>query len=211
MRCRGASSWPAGKDGRRTNLSPKFVAEMETKLGLKFVPEGAEGSLECGSEAAALSPSRSTGKAGAALPQSKGVFTPEDVFHYIYAVFHSPTYRKRYAEFLKIDFPRVPLTSDKKLFRKLVALGRELVALRLLESPKVNDFVTKYPKKGSDTVGKVTYLDPSVILSERSESKNLSGRKAERPLDSARGDRRERAVTNRRAGSTSTTTNTSRV
>jgi hypothetical protein len=69
------SPWPAGKDGRRPNLSPKFVAEMETKLGLKFVPEVAEGSLECGSEAAALSPSCSTGKAGAALPQSKDVFT----------------------------------------------------------------------------------------------------------------------------------------
>ena len=48
-------------------------------------------------------------------------------------MFHSPTYRKRYAEFLKIDFPRVPLTSDKKLFWKLVELGRELVALHLLE------------------------------------------------------------------------------
>jgi len=148
--------------------------------------------LECGSKAAALSSSRPAGKAGAALPQSKGVFTPEDVFDYIYAIFHSPTYRKRYAEFLKIDFPRVPLTSDKKLFWKLVALGRELVALHLLESPKVNDLVTKYPKKGSDTVEKVTYVEPgtSVIPSERSESRNLSGKKAERPLDSARGDRK---------------------
>jgi predicted helicase len=169
------SPWPAGKDGRRPNLSPKFVAEMEAKLGLKFVPEGAEGSLECGSEAAALSSSRSTGKAGAALPQSKGVFTPEDVFDYIYAIFHSPTYRKRYAEFLKIDFPRVPLTSDKKLFWKLVALGRELVALHLLESPKVNDLVTKYPKKGSDTVGQVRYVEPDSEAVSRKPSA-VSGR-----------------------------------
>jgi predicted helicase len=189
-----ASPWPPGKDGRRPNLDPMFVAEMEEKLGLKFMPEGAEGSLECGSKAAVLSPSRPAGKAGAALPQSKGVFTPEDVFSYIYAIFHSPTYRKRYAEFLKIDFPRVPLTSDKKLFWTLVALGRELVALHLLESPTVNEFVTKYPKKGPDTVEKVTYLDPGVILSERSESKNLSGRNAERPLDSARGDKSEGRV-----------------
>ena len=43
-------------------------------------------------------------------------FGPEDVFHYIYAVFHAPSYRERYAEFLKIDFPRVPLTSSLGLF-----------------------------------------------------------------------------------------------
>ena len=186
------SPWPAGKDGRRPNLSPKFVAEMEARLGLKFVPEGAEGSLECGREAAALSPSRSTGKAGATLPQSKGVFTPEDVFNCIYAIFHSPTYRKRYAEFLKIDFPRVPLTSDKKLFWKLVALGRELVALHLLESPKVNEFVTKYPKKGSDTVEKVTYLDPTVIPTEgaKRRSGGISSEAGETPPIAAlrRGD-----------------------
>ena len=130
------SLWPAGKDGRRPNLNPKFVAEMEAKLGLTFVPEQ-EG----------LKPQASSSK----------LFGPEDVFDYIYATLHSPTYRKRYAEFLKIDFPRVPLTSDKKLFWKLVALGRVLVALHLLESPKVNDFVTKYPKKGSDTVEKVQF------------------------------------------------------
>jgi len=62
-----------------------------------------------------------------------GTFGPEDVFDYIYAVFHCPTYRTRYAEFLKIDFPRVPLTSDAALFRKLVELGGRLVKLHLLE------------------------------------------------------------------------------
>jgi len=159
-----ASPWPGWKDGRVPNLTPKFVAEMEQKLGLKFAPEGAEGSLECGSDAAALPPSLPTGKAGAALPQSKGVFTPEDVFHYIYAAFHSPTYRKRYAEFLKIDFPRVPLTSDKKLFWKLVELGRKLVALHLLESLEVDFLETTYPKKGSDVVENVRYVEPGVLL-----------------------------------------------
>jgi hypothetical protein len=118
---------------RKSNLAFEFTAEMEQKLGLEFVPDGT-GDL-------------------------KATFGPEDVFNYIYAVFHSPTYRKRYAEFLKIDFPRVPLTSDKALFRKLVALGGELVGLHLLESPAVNEFVTKYPKKGADTVERVDFLD----------------------------------------------------
>ena len=62
--------------------------------------------------------------------------TPEEIFYYAYAVFHSPTYRTRYAEQLKIDFPRLPLTSDKELFAKLVHLGNELVNLHLLgENP----------------------------------------------------------------------------
>ena len=63
--------------------------------------------------------------------------TPEHIFHYIYGVFHSPCYRNRYAEFLKIDFPRLPLTSSLELFRTLARLGGELVALHLLEAPIV--------------------------------------------------------------------------
>ena len=81
-------------------------------------------------------------------------FGPEDVFHYIYAVLHSPTYRARYAEFLKIDFPRIPLTSDVGLFRALCSLGAELVALHLLESPQVSQFITRYPVVGDNTVAK---------------------------------------------------------
>jgi predicted helicase len=63
--------------------------------------------------------------------------TPEAIFHYIYAIFHSPTYRSRYAEFLKIDFPRVPLTRNDALFRQLAAYGEELVALHLMKSAKL--------------------------------------------------------------------------
>ena len=88
----------------------------------------------------------------------KGV-TPEDIFHYAYAVFHSPMYRTRYAEFLKIDFPRLPLTSDMKLFRKLSTKGAELVALHLMESPKLANFITEYPEKGDNVVEKVRYTD----------------------------------------------------
>ena len=60
--------------------------------------------------------------------------TPEAIFYYIYAIFHSPTYRSRYAEFLKIDFPRVPLTSDDNLFKQLATLGEKLVNLHLMKS-----------------------------------------------------------------------------
>jgi predicted helicase len=71
------------------------------------------------------------------VPDSRGdlqqTFGPEDIFNYIYAVFHSPTYRERYAEFLKIDFPRLPLTSNADLFRQLCSLGDRLVGLHLMK------------------------------------------------------------------------------
>ena len=121
------------ENGRRPNFSAKFITELSERLELAFVPDG------CGD-----------------LCKN---FGPEDVFHYIYAVFHSPAYRERYAEFLKIDFPRLPLTSDVKLFRKLAAKGAELVALHFMESPKLEDFITDWPVKGDNIVEKVQYTD----------------------------------------------------
>ena len=67
-----------------------------------------------------------------------GNITPENIFDYIYAVLHSSTYREKYKEFLKIDFPRVPYPKDKKQFDWLVVLGRELREIHLLESSKVS-------------------------------------------------------------------------
>jgi len=78
--------------------------------------------------------------------------TPEAIFYYIYAIFHSPTYRTRYAEFLKIDFPRVPLTSSDKLFRQLAAYGEELVALHLMKSPKLDNTITQYCDRAGNRV-----------------------------------------------------------
>ncbi|WP_448515000.1 type ISP restriction/modification enzyme [Parathermosynechococcus lividus] len=70
--------------------------------------------------------------------------SPEAIFYYIYAVFHSPTYRRRYAEFLKIDFPRVPLTRNAALFQQLAAYGEALVALHLMKSAKLDSLITQY-------------------------------------------------------------------
>lgn len=74
--------------------------------------------------------------------QAEASFSPEDVFHYIYAVLHSPAYRSRYAEFLKIDFPRIPLPGGPEVFDALVPLGAELVALHLMESPRLDQHLT---------------------------------------------------------------------
>jgi predicted helicase len=94
----------------------------------------------------------------------KGSVGPEDAFRYAYTVLHSPTYRARYAEFLKIDFPRLPLTSSLELFRALAALGGELVALHLMGSPKLNRHLTKFVGQGDNEVVKVRYEDETVWI-----------------------------------------------
>ncbi|MEA5528940.1 type ISP restriction/modification enzyme [Dolichospermum sp. UHCC 0684] len=83
--------------------------------------------------------------------------TPEKIFYYAYAIFHSPTYRTRYAEFLKIDFPRLPLTSNQKLFHELAIKGEELVNLHLMKSDKLNTLITTYQTIGDNQVSEVTY------------------------------------------------------
>lgn len=80
--------------------------------------------------------------------------SPEEIFYYIYAILHSPSYRARYAEFLKIDFPRIPLTSRTDLFWRLVELGGELVGLHLLEAPRLANLITRYPFPGDNLVDK---------------------------------------------------------
>jgi predicted helicase len=83
--------------------------------------------------------------------------TPEQLFHYIYALLYSNAYRKKYAEFLKSDFPRVPFTTDYELFKKLAERGEELVNLHLLKSKKVAKPITKCEGSGDLHVVKVTY------------------------------------------------------
>jgi predicted helicase len=83
--------------------------------------------------------------------------TLEEIFYYIYAVLYSPTYRKRYEEFLKIDFPRVPLSTDYEQFRNLSELGKELVELHLLKHPSLSETEIGFPVGGSNMVEKVRY------------------------------------------------------
>ncbi|MFZ2283736.1 MAG: type ISP restriction/modification enzyme, partial [Lutibacter sp.] len=95
-------------------------------------------------------------------PPSEGqgeVFAPIDILDYIYAVLHSPTYREKYKEFLKIDFPRVPYPKDTNTFWKLVKLGGEIRQIHLLESPIVEDYITQYPINGDNVVGKPHFVN----------------------------------------------------
>lgn len=85
---------------------------------------------------------------------SEDAFAPIDILDYIYAVLHSPKYRKTYREFLKIDFPRVPYPTDKAKFWKLVRLGGELRQIHLMESEVVDNRITTYPEDGRNFVDK---------------------------------------------------------
>lgn len=83
-------------------------------------------------------------------------YTPEEILGYIYAVLHAPTYRTRYAEFLRIDFPRIPFPESSDDFEALSGLGWALVQAHLLrELPRRG--LAHYPVKGDHMVEAVRY------------------------------------------------------
>jgi predicted helicase len=91
-------------------------------------------------------------------------FTPEAVFAYLYSILNCPAYRTRYSEFLRTDFPRLPLASSSELIVKLAELGGELVALHLLESPKLSVSLSSYEGPKNPEVEKPTYGRKTVWL-----------------------------------------------
>lgn len=92
-----------------------------------------------------------------------GVLYPQDLFDYIYAVLHSPSYRERYKEFLKIDFPRIPYPTDWEKFRDLAEKGEELRQLHLMEDLPSKTGVT-FPVAGSLQVDCYRWLDNRVYI-----------------------------------------------
>ncbi|PIY12515.1 MAG: DNA methyltransferase [Flexibacter sp. CG_4_10_14_3_um_filter_32_15] len=114
---------------RKPNLNQKIVKEIAKKLGLEFTLEKSKDAQSCIS-----------------------TFAPIDILDYIYAVLHSPNYREKYKEFLKIDFPRVPYPKDTKTFWELVKLGKEIREIHLLESNKVENYITTYSGDGDDII-----------------------------------------------------------
>jgi predicted helicase len=83
---------------------------------------------------------------------------PEDVFYYIYAALYSNVYRKKYQEFLKIDFPKIPFTKNYQLFRKLAGLGQKLSDLHLLKAKEIDKPIVKFKGEGNSRIEKIDYL-----------------------------------------------------
>ena len=90
-------------------------------------------------------------------------YTPEEILGYIYAVLHAPAYRTRYAEFLRIDFPRIPFPETAAHFEALSKLGWALVQSHLLrELPRHK--LAAYHGKGGHDVEAVRYAPADASL-----------------------------------------------
>jgi predicted helicase len=124
---------------RVPNLNKEIVNEIVKNLGLNFTNEKEE---------------------------TPNTFAPIDLLDYIYAVLHSPSYREKYKEFLKIDFPRVPAPQDHATFWQLVKFGGELRQIHLLESQIVEKYITQYPEDGDNIVTKPVYKNGNVYINE---------------------------------------------
>ena len=92
--------------------------------------------------------------------------TSQEIFYYIYAVLYSNIYRKKYAEFLKTDFPRVPFTKDYKLFCPMAEYGNKLVELHLLKAKKLENPGPRFRGKGESDVEKVRYEKGCVYIND---------------------------------------------
>ena len=95
--------------------------------------------------------------------------TPEAIFDYIYAVLHTPEYRERYREFLKVDFPRIPYPTNAATFRKLAKIGGELRELHLMKTKPTaseRNRIANFPKGGSNAVEDVRFADGKVYIND---------------------------------------------
>lgn len=93
--------------------------------------------------------------------------TPEEILAYIYAVLHSPSYRERYKEFLKIDFPRIPLPKTAEEFSRLTAIGQQLIDLHLMNNAQSWKCTTTFPEVGSQQVDFQEWKDGQVWINDK--------------------------------------------
>lgn len=134
---------------RAANINPKLVANLELHSGLEW-----------------QSDARGAGK--------NGELTPQSLFGYVYSILHCSSYRMRYFEFLRSDFPRVPLNTNPELFRSLATLGTQLVDLHLLESSKFDTLDSTYYGSPSPEVEKISYSRKTVWL-DKAQTRGFEG------------------------------------
>lgn len=97
-----------------------------------------------------------------AEPEEPHFLTPEDIFDYIYGVLHSPHYREKYKEFLKVDFPRIPYPKNAEDFEHYKEYGHKLRELHLMHN--VPDCLFPYDVPGSDIVEQPHWRDGRVYI-----------------------------------------------
>lgn len=126
-------------DKRIPNLKAEILNQISVALGLKFTEE-----------------------------ETKNLksFSPIDILDYTYAVLHSPTYREKYKEFLKIDFPRVPYPKEPDTFWQLVKLGGEIRKNHLLVSSSLRQNLIRYPINGTNLIDSPFFTSDRVYINE---------------------------------------------
>jgi predicted helicase len=95
--------------------------------------------------------------------------SPEEIFDYIYAVLHTPEYRERYREFLKVDFPRIPYPTNAAVFKKLAKIGGELRETHLLKAKPTaseRNRIANFPKGGGNAVEDVRFANGKVYIND---------------------------------------------
>lgn len=90
--------------------------------------------------------------------------TPEQVFDYIYGVLHTPSYREKYREFLKIDFPRIPFPENKEEFERIVSIGNKLRKLHLME--EIPPQATSFDIEGDNAVSEIRFEKEKVYINK---------------------------------------------
>jgi predicted helicase len=133
-------------DKKVPNLNESIINKISQLLGLRFTAE---------------------------KEKSSKAFAPIDLLDYIYAILHSPTYREKYKEFLKIDFPRVPYPKDAKQFRNLAKQGEKLRRLHLLEGINLKDGWARFNIPGSNEVDRPHYSDGKVYINNTQYFNNI--------------------------------------
>jgi hypothetical protein len=136
---RGAQISMLGASDVRPNFAPEFIKALASAMTL---------------------PQQGTDRMPSGL-------TAEDVFHYIYAICHAEGYRRRYAEFLKSDFPRIPLATHLDLFRVLAKRGRHLSRLHLMNIQSTDNYTTLFDGPAAPLVEKISHGDDRVWLDKR--------------------------------------------
>jgi len=124
---------------RHLNLNSDMVKTMADKMNLRFSKEKTE---------------------------ENGTFAPIDILDYIYAVLHSPVYRKKYKELLKIDFPRIPYPENAEQFCRLAALGSLLRKLHLMENVNLSNDKATFPIAGNNEITMQKYEKGKVFINK---------------------------------------------
>jgi len=163
-----------GKVEKRANMNPEIVAKIADTLRASASPREIN-------------------------PQS-----PEDIFDYIYGVLHSPTYRAKFKEFLKVDFPRIPYPKDLGEFARFRDAGRELRMAHLMKdaAPSVSELCACFPVAGDNIVDKVEWENGRVYINSTQYFDNVPVEAWEQPIGGYRPaekwlkDRKGRVLTN---------------